>query len=171
MLFLFSSRTLGGMRLPQVQLLYVLEALFVDSYRRLFPLEKSHSSDLEPHASPGLSECERRNPKPPGKKTSNVHVEPCLPRASVKSKNSKPRLLEDTLAGTLRSGLRAVRVETSLAAIPSGGRVSPGVILPSLYLLARFFLPAQRRPDHSRAARLAVTGRSMTHRFRVDFER
>ena len=51
------------MRLPQVQLLYVLEALFVDSYHRLFPLEKSHSSDLEPHASPGLSECERRNPK------------------------------------------------------------------------------------------------------------
>ena len=49
------------MRLPQVQLLYVLEALSVDSYRRLFPLEKSHSSDLEPHASPGLSECERRN--------------------------------------------------------------------------------------------------------------
>ena len=61
---LFSSRTLGGMRLSQVQLLDVLEALFVDSYRRLFPLEKSHSSDLEPHASPGLSECERRNPKP-----------------------------------------------------------------------------------------------------------
>ena len=51
------------MRLPQVQLLYVLEALSVDSYRRLFPLEKSHSSDLEPHASPGLSECERRNLK------------------------------------------------------------------------------------------------------------
>ena len=23
-----------------------------------------HTSDLEPHASPGLSECERRNPKP-----------------------------------------------------------------------------------------------------------
>ena len=50
------------MRLPQVQLLYVLEVSFVDSYLRLFPLEKSHSSDLEPHASPGLSECERRNP-------------------------------------------------------------------------------------------------------------
>ena len=53
------------MRLPQVQLLYVLEALSVDSYRRLFPLEKSHSSDLEAHASPGLSECERRNPSKP----------------------------------------------------------------------------------------------------------
>ena len=36
------------MRLPQVQLLYVLEALFVDSSRRLFPLEKSHSSDHMP---------------------------------------------------------------------------------------------------------------------------
>ena len=52
------------MRLPQVQLLYVLEALLVDSYHRLFPLEKSHSSDLDPHASPGLSECERRKLKP-----------------------------------------------------------------------------------------------------------
>ena len=51
------------MRLPQVQLLYVLEALFVDPCHRLFPLKESHSSDLEPHASPGLSECERRNPK------------------------------------------------------------------------------------------------------------
>ena len=58
------------MRLPQVQLLYVLEALFVDSYHRLFPLEKSHSSDLEPHASPGLSECERRNPQRTGRKRS-----------------------------------------------------------------------------------------------------
>ena len=28
-----------------------------------FPLELFHSSDLEPHASPGLPECERRNPK------------------------------------------------------------------------------------------------------------
>ena len=25
----------------------------------------SHSADSEPYASPGLSECERRNPKPP----------------------------------------------------------------------------------------------------------
>ena len=47
----------------KVQLLYVLEVLLVDSCHRLFPLEKSHSSDLEPYASPGLSECERRNPK------------------------------------------------------------------------------------------------------------
>ena len=51
------------MRLSQVQLLYVLEVLLVDSYHCLFPLEESHSSDLEPHASPGLSESERRNPK------------------------------------------------------------------------------------------------------------
>ena len=53
------------MRLSQVPLLYVLEVLLVDSYHCLFPLEKSHSSDLEPHASPGLSECERRNPETP----------------------------------------------------------------------------------------------------------
>ena len=52
------------MRLSQVQLLYVLEVLLVDSYHRLFPLAKSHSSDLKPYASPGLSECQHRNPNP-----------------------------------------------------------------------------------------------------------
>ena len=39
----------------------MLEVLLVVSCHRLFPLAKSHSSDLEPYASPGLSECERRN--------------------------------------------------------------------------------------------------------------
>ena len=42
----------------------MLEVLLVVSCHRLFPLAKSHSSDLEPYASPGLSECERRNPEP-----------------------------------------------------------------------------------------------------------
>ena len=53
------SRTLGGMKFPKVQSLYVLDILLVAFHRRSFPLAKSHSSDLEPHASRGLSECER----------------------------------------------------------------------------------------------------------------
>ena len=35
--------------------------VFVDDLT--FPLVSSHSTDSEPHASPGLSECERRKPK------------------------------------------------------------------------------------------------------------
>ena len=47
-----------------VRSLYVLDIFFVASHSlgHLFPLELFHSSDLEPHASPGLPECERRNP-------------------------------------------------------------------------------------------------------------
>ena len=59
-----SSRTLGGMKTPEVRSLYVLDIFFV-AYHSLghsFLLELFHSSDLEPHASPGLPECERRNP-------------------------------------------------------------------------------------------------------------
>ena len=49
-----------------VRSLYVLDIFFVASHSlgHLFPLELFHSSDLEPHASPGLPECERRNPNP-----------------------------------------------------------------------------------------------------------
>ena len=50
------------MRTPEIRSLYVLDILFV-AYHSLghsFPLEMFHSSDLEPHASPGLPECERR---------------------------------------------------------------------------------------------------------------
>ena len=53
------------MKTSEVRSLYVLDIFFV-AYHSLghsFPLELSHSSDLEPHASPGLPECERRNPK------------------------------------------------------------------------------------------------------------
>ena len=52
------------MRTSEVRSLYVLDIFFV-AYHSLghsFPLELFHSSDLEPHASPGLPECERRNP-------------------------------------------------------------------------------------------------------------
>ena len=52
------------MKTSEVRSLYVLDIFFV-AYHSLghsFPLELFHSSDLEPHASPGLPECERRNP-------------------------------------------------------------------------------------------------------------
>ena len=54
------------MKTPEIRSLYVLDILFVayHSHGHSFPLEMFHSSDLEPHASPGLPECERRNPKP-----------------------------------------------------------------------------------------------------------
>ena len=51
------------MKTSEVRPLYVLDICFV-AYHNLghsFPLELFHSSDLEPHASPGLPECERRN--------------------------------------------------------------------------------------------------------------
>ena len=53
------------MKTSEVRSLYVLDIFFV-AYHSLghsFLLELFHSSDLEPHASPGLPECERRNPK------------------------------------------------------------------------------------------------------------
>ena len=78
------------MRLPQAQLLYVLEAFFVGSYHRLFPLEKSHSSDLEPHASldcPSVSaETLSSEPEKPTARTKNlVWLSP-----SCESINPKP---------------------------------------------------------------------------------
>ena len=53
------------MKTSEVRSLYVLDIFFVayHSHGHSFPLELFHSSDLEPHASPGLPECERRNPK------------------------------------------------------------------------------------------------------------
>ena len=53
------------MKTPEIRSLYVLDILFVayHSHGHSFPLEMFHSSDLEPHASPGLPECERRNPR------------------------------------------------------------------------------------------------------------
>ena len=74
------------MKFPKVQSLYVLDILLVASHRHSFPLEKFHSSDLEPHASPGLSECERRNPKPPD----------TPPNSAATSQNRKP---EEQLLG------------------------------------------------------------------------
>ena len=65
----------------------MLEVLIVDSYHRLFPLAKSHSSDLKPYASPGLSECERR-------KT------PQAPKKALKPQNSPKE--EDQRLGAAR---------------------------------------------------------------------
>ena len=45
----------------RVQLLCVLVIFSVDVVLSV-PIELCHSSDFEPHASPGLPECERRNP-------------------------------------------------------------------------------------------------------------
>ena len=65
------------------------------------PLVKSHPSDSEPHASPGLSECERRNPKP---ETLNLNRKP-LYTLKPGSLCHPPRLLAIVKSGGLGAEL------------------------------------------------------------------
>ena len=56
----YSSRALGGKVTKSTVTLGVLYNSVADVIMTI-PLAKSHPSGSEPHASPGLSDCERRN--------------------------------------------------------------------------------------------------------------